>query len=215
MIRNTAAARLIGSYNELLSNVGAENGVITLIRNACLKAQIEDVTVAACSGPRWNAVLRSWSTKITEDFERNNPQRPNQEASIVSVLHSLGDMISGVDRRLGSLESTVRGQTIDNATTALKVDHQTMILQQVETLKAQLAEMKQAKDRYKRMVSVYQEQSVSPTATPERYSTSRHVISRPRPWDPSFLNGPVNRPVIVVHVYRDYGQWSVHSRYCD
>ena len=91
MIQNTAAACLMKSYNELLTDVGAKNGIVTLIRNACLKAHIEDVTVPPSSGFRWNAVMRSWSTKITKDFETSNSHRPNQEAPIVTVLHSLGD----------------------------------------------------------------------------------------------------------------------------
>ena len=73
MIQNTAAACLMKSYNELLTDVGAKNGIVTLIRNACLKAHIDDVTVQVCSWSRWTTVLRLWSTEITEDFERNNP----------------------------------------------------------------------------------------------------------------------------------------------
>ena len=79
MVRNTAAACLIGSYNELHTNAGVKNGVVTLIGNAWLRAQLEDATVPPYSGVRLNAVLRSWPTKITKDFERNNPQRPNME----------------------------------------------------------------------------------------------------------------------------------------
>ena len=56
---------------------------------------------------------------------------------------------------------------------------------------------------------------VADTATFFVLGENKIVISSPRPWDPSFLNGPVYRPVIVVHVYQDYGQWSVHRRYCD
>jgi hypothetical protein len=180
MIRNTAAARLIGSYNELLSDVGDENGIVVLIRNACMKARIEDVTVPACAGPRWNAVLRSWSTKITEDFVMNNPQRPDQEASVVTVLHSLGDLISGLDRRMGILETTVRSRTTENATNDLQVDNHKMILQQVEILKAQLAETTRAKNRYKRMVSAYEAQ-LSPAATPQKYGTSLHGTPGTKP----------------------------------
>ena len=32
---------------------------------------------------------------------------------------------------------------------------------------------------------------------------------------PLLLNGPVNRPRIVVYYYWDYGQWSVLRQYCD
>ena len=101
----------MGSYNELHTDAGGENGIVTLIRHACMRAQIEDATVPPSSGVRWNAVLRSWSTKITEDFERNNPQRANMEAPIVTVLHSLGDQVSAFDHCIGILEATVRRQT--------------------------------------------------------------------------------------------------------
>ena len=111
MIRKTAAARLIGSYNELHTDAGGKNGVVTLIRHACTTAQIEDATVPPSSGVRWNAVLRSWSTKITRDLERNNPQQANMEASIVTVFDSLGDQVSAFDHCIGILEATVRRQT--------------------------------------------------------------------------------------------------------
>ena len=111
MVRNTAAARLIGSYNQLYEDAGETNEIIRLIRHACMRAKIEDATVPPSPGVRWNVVLRSWSTKITEDFERNNPQRPNMEAPIATILHSLRDQFSAFDRRIGMLEATVRGQT--------------------------------------------------------------------------------------------------------
>ena len=131
-------------------------------------------------------MLRSWSTKITNDFETNNPQRPNQEVSIVIVLHSLGDQVSTVDRRLGILEATVRGQTKDNATSALESDHQSMMLQQIKNLKAQLAEKtaetKLYKDRYKHLLGMYQSQLESPTAAPERLTPPPPSTAGTLPW---------------------------------
>ena len=110
-VQNNVAARLIGSYNELYTDAGRNNGVVTLIRHACMRAKIEDATVPPSSGVRWNVALGSWSTKITEDFERNNPQRANMEALIVTVLHFLGDQVTACDRCIGILEATVHKQT--------------------------------------------------------------------------------------------------------
>ena len=90
------------------------------------------------------------------------------------------ELVSAVDRRLGILEATVCEQTKDNATSALDADHQSMMLQQIETLKAQLTEMtaktKQAKDRHKHMVGMYQAQLESPAVTPERLTHPPHNI---------------------------------------
>ena len=168
MVRNTAAARLIGSYNELYADAGETNEIITLIRHACMRAKTEDATVPPSPGVRWNVVLRSWSTKISEDFERNNPQRPNMEAPVATILHSLGDQCSAFDRRIGMLEATVRGQTKNNAASVLESDHNGMMLQQIKTLKAQLAEKtaetKLHKDRYKQLLDMHHSQLESPSA---------------------------------------------------
>ena len=172
MVRNTAAARLIGSYNQLYEDAGETNEIIRLIRHACMRAKIEDATVPPSPGVRWNVVLRSWSTKISEDFERNNPQRPNMEAPVATILHSLGDQFSGFDRRIAMLEATVREQTKTNAASVLESDHNGMMTQQIKTLKAQLsektAESKQHKERYKQLLAMHHSQLQSPIASPER-----------------------------------------------
>ena len=174
MVRNTAAARLIGSYNQLYEDAGESNEIIRLIRHACMRAKIEDATVPPSPGVRWNVVLRSWSTKISEDFERNNPQRPNMEAPVATILHSLGDQFSGFDRRIAMLEATVREQTKTNAASVLESDHNGMMTQQIKTLKAQLsektAESKQHRERYKQLLAMHHSQLQSPIASPERLS---------------------------------------------
>ena len=89
---------------------------------------------------------------------------------MLTVLHSLGDLFPGVDRRVGILEATLHGQTKHKAASALESDHQSMMFQQIESLKAQLAKKttktKLFKERYKYMIGMYQSQLDSPTTTP-------------------------------------------------
>ncbi len=82
------AARLIGAYNALVRDFGADNSIVSRIKNAARYAKIDDPSVPmTAEGPRWNAVLRDWSCRIESHVKSKNTEMvPAENASLSQQL---------------------------------------------------------------------------------------------------------------------------------
>lgn len=104
----TAAARLIGSYNQLVLDLGVDNNIVKRIMKAAHEAEIDDDAVPlAAKGPRWHAVLKYWSKTVQDDFDNKNPERVSTNSSTSQQLVSLGNIIGSFDKRLGAIEKAM------------------------------------------------------------------------------------------------------------
>ena len=132
-------------------DTGLENGIVVKIRQACKGTEIDDKTVPCGVGPRWNTVLKSWSSRIKDGFQKNNRQRPDKDASLSTLLLALTDRVDGLGSRFSDLEAAVHSRNDDKATNKLHVDHQKMLVEKIERLNEQLKVTKKQKDKYKRL----------------------------------------------------------------
>jgi hypothetical protein len=114
-----ATARLIGSYNMLVQDVGSKNPIVVKIMQAAQRAQIEDDSVEAGPGPCWNAVLKEWSIRIQKDFEARNPEHASDDASLAKQVVSLENMMECFGTRMHNVKNVLMacqktdGTTID------------------------------------------------------------------------------------------------------
>ena len=69
MMIETAVARLIDSYLQLIVDSESNNQIVQKIQATCRKANIDDPAVLLGPGPRWHDVLKSWLQSITADFQ--------------------------------------------------------------------------------------------------------------------------------------------------
>ena len=68
------AARLVGAYNDLICDLGIDHCIVKLIREAALRAKVDDLRVPERGrGPRYHVVL-DWSQQITDNFKKENNQ---------------------------------------------------------------------------------------------------------------------------------------------
>ena len=103
----TAVARLIGSYNQLVSDVGINNNILKAIMVAAQKAQIDDDTGSIANGRRWLVVLKGWSKRVETDFNDRNPESATTDASLAQQVAGIGNCFESLSHRFGSLEVTV------------------------------------------------------------------------------------------------------------
>ena len=82
--------------------------------------------------------MRLWSSRIKDDFKKNNRQRLEKDASLSTLLLALTDRVDGLGSRFGDLEAAVHSRTEDKATNELHVDHQKMLVEKIESLKEEL-----------------------------------------------------------------------------
>ena len=64
-----SAARLVGSYNDLIRDFGTDHEVVKLIMEAARRAKVDDEHVKDKGGPRHHVVLKDWSRQVTEQFK--------------------------------------------------------------------------------------------------------------------------------------------------
>jgi hypothetical protein len=85
-----SAARLIGSYNDLIKDVGTDHKVVKLIMEAARRAGVDDARVEESGGPRYHVVLKYWSRlikdKFTEDNDQVSPDDPKVNEELLRKL---------------------------------------------------------------------------------------------------------------------------------
>ena len=75
LVTCACAATLVGWYNDLQGDVGDKNSLVIAIRAAAQKTHLSDASITATSGaPMWLMTLKSWSKRIKDAFECDNPE---------------------------------------------------------------------------------------------------------------------------------------------
>jgi len=135
----TVAARLIGSYNDLVKDLIAmrvsvdNHPIVYKIRSACQQAQITDSRVKVGGVHHWQAVLKYWSKAIKDDFVARNPPRASPTASIAqhllchsqqidNIAASNNKLVEKVDEFEKNIESTVATLVESNNQLTKQVD---------------------------------------------------------------------------------------------
>ena len=111
-----AAARIIGTYNKLLSMVGPENLIVQTIRDRCVKARLDDPRVPRKSSDRATEVLTSWSDTITRHFHEGNKKklmlkRPSFNTALETMTRSielLSNRLEMMEQRFSEVIGTLR-----------------------------------------------------------------------------------------------------------
>lgn len=139
----TATARLIASYNTLVQDVGSKNPIVVKIMQAAQKAQIEDDSVEAGPGPRWNVVMKEWSIRIQKDFEARNPERASDDASLAKQVVSLENMMECFGTRMHNVENVLMArQKTDGTTIDLLTQENQLKQRRIEELEQENARLK-------------------------------------------------------------------------
>ena len=133
----TAVARLIGSYNQLVSDVGINNNILKAIMVAAQKAQIDDDTGSIANGRRWLVVLKGWSKRVETDFNDRNPESALADASLTQQVAGIGNCFESLSHRFGSLEVTVVSRAsnwaaIKTLTQQVELERQQAVLENVD-----------------------------------------------------------------------------------
>ena len=90
MLPFVAAARLVGSYNQVVRDLGRNNLIVVKLEAAAKKADIKDPKVPVGGNDPHVQVLQHWSTVILDDFEtKNNAQLVSQDPNVNSLLQQL------------------------------------------------------------------------------------------------------------------------------
>ena len=104
----TCAACIIGWYNNLVRDVGNENPIVVRIHQAAQRSQLSDDSVTLSAGaPGWRLVLKSWSKRIKDRFEEDNPQMPSFSAPLTEQYMGISTQFSSVLSRLINVESSM------------------------------------------------------------------------------------------------------------
>ena len=124
-----SAARLVGSYNDLIRDFGTDHEVVKLIMEAARRAKVDDEHVKDKGGPRHHVVLKDWSRRVTEQFKEDNDQVSPDNPKVNEEL--LRKLIHKVDK----LEASVAGHDERNR-------HYESALDEIKMQKEELASMK-------------------------------------------------------------------------
>ena len=139
----TTAARLIGAYKALVRDVGADNDIVSRIKNAARDAQIDDPSVPmTAEGPRWNAVLREWSCRIEAHVKSKNTEMvPAENASLSQQLSGALSIIHRLEKKIDRMSELMQDRTSDSNSIQLMR----------ENMQLQDATMTQLKEENKRL----------------------------------------------------------------
>ena len=110
------AARIIGSYNDLRSQVGPENWIVETIRERCVKARLDDPRVPRKSSDRATEVLTSWLDIITRHFHEGNKKKlmlkkPSFNTALETMTRSidlLSNRVEMMEQRFSEVIATLR-----------------------------------------------------------------------------------------------------------
>ena len=138
MVLDTCAARLVGLYNKLITDVGRDNGIVIKLQQAAAKAAIDDPRVPPGPAPRWNVVLRYWSTTIMHTFDTANALVPRPGASQDEVLRLILHLANTSAKKITSLEEDHVALRTLIEDSRLQSDSHLMALRRVETLEKEL-----------------------------------------------------------------------------
>ncbi len=149
------AARLIGSYTNLVREFGVENGIVKKIMQAAMDAEIDDPRVLVKSNGlfRWNEVLNDWSKKIQKAFVENNPEKVAVKSSVEDQVGALAGVIERLVSKVDELETRLDSREQDNAALELANQNNQILQQQNAEMAATIATQKREMSKLRRAVS--------------------------------------------------------------
>lgn len=152
----TAAARVIGAYNELRRDHGPKNGIVQRIERAGMHAKIEDCKVPQTGSDRhYLEVLTHWSSAITLDFEtRNNKKLVTHNGQVNTSLDAVTSRVDGVQRELKDMRSMF-GELI---TSLHKRDTEDVLRDRLSIMEGKYNDAMLRKELYKNQVIGYKHQ---------------------------------------------------------
>jgi hypothetical protein len=172
----TCAARLIGSYNKLCTDlksaaqekppygVGPDNNPIMIaIQDAAARANIDDPTIPQILNvPCWLTVLRTWSNRITDHFKTSNPDRISQNASLTQQVVGMQNQLLDNLGSFKGLSEKIDGSTEDRTMIDVlqhTINHQASRIAALETA---ITCLRNKNQRQKRSLEMLYEQSPPP-----------------------------------------------------
>lgn len=157
-----SAARIVGSYRDLIRDVGLDYPIVRAVMEAARRAKVDDEQVKEAGNPRYHIVLRSWSDAITKSFIECNQQTSPIDPNVNEEL------LRSLILRVGRLEDalTQRGE-FDNMVQILRDEHRiqnSQLNEKDRTIKHQKEEIK----RLRSMLKIATNQSISPYQSPQK-----------------------------------------------
>ncbi len=87
---SASLASLIRHYKSIIHEMGYDNPIVKKIHEMFKKANIEDHSIPSnVTGPRHLAILRSWSERVSADFDERNKKRVEHDAPVEQQVHAL------------------------------------------------------------------------------------------------------------------------------
>jgi len=200
----TAAARIVGSYNKLLADVGNDNAIVQLIQTAARTAKLDDMSIPVndALGPRWKITIREWSSKVDKEFKSKNSETVPENAPwaqqltvTMSKVQSIGTLVEtmgGQMQCIASDSSTMQSQMVHmQSQFGSVVSH----LTQLSTAVAQLAQQQQQQssrdvenEKLRRKISRLEAMLIN---SPE--SSPAAGVKRGAEADPPLLHSPADK----------------------
>jgi hypothetical protein len=155
----TTAARLIGAYKALVRDVGADNSIVSRIKNAARDAKIDDPSVpTTAEGPRWNAVLRDWSCRIEAHVKSKNTEMvPAENASLSQQLSGALSIVHRLEKKVDRMSELMQDRTSDS--NSIQLMRENMQLQD-----ANITQLKEENKRLRRQLAA--SMALSPFSSP-------------------------------------------------
>ena len=150
----TCAACVVGWYNNFVRDVTDQNPAVIKINNAAQKSQIKDDRVTQNDGaPEWLLVLKSWSKRIKEDFEMNNPQMVSFDQPILQQYMGVSTQLSGLLSRVSNIESTMEDLSQNYLTQQTLIDTNKALVARLEVMTTELQQSQKRSDKLTKRVN--------------------------------------------------------------
>jgi hypothetical protein len=141
----TCAATLVGWYNEFQRDMMCStNSIVAAIRTAAQKSALSDASITPTAGaPMWLMTLKSWSQKIKDAFECNNPESVTEYASITEQYMGMSWQLNSLLTRVSKIESSITTMSRNSITEQTLAEANKALTEQLQKVTNEL--MKQNK----------------------------------------------------------------------
>ena len=104
----SCGACLIGWYKHFKADYGNEHPIVKKIQHAAKYANISDSTISQPTNvPVWLATLNLWSNRIYDKFVADNPERVDENGTLIQQYQGLSSQLGSMLSKVGDLETKV------------------------------------------------------------------------------------------------------------
>jgi len=173
----TSAARLVGSFNQLFLEQGADNDIVVKIMEAARRARIEDSLPNnnddTHASHAWLAVTKDWSRKITTAFNTANPLVPPEDAELKQQIVGIGGAVEKYGQQMMAVAARNDSHEEDKATAEVLRDANRVKDQEIAKLRSELNAANIENARLKRENTRFKNQAMNmlnaaPSPSPKR-----------------------------------------------